>query len=242
MEMDCFVGTSGWFYSWNPEGSFDWFVRHSGLNAVELNMSFYRYPFPNMVRSWALKGKRLRWAVKVNQLITHTFKFNERAYELWQKFRSLFAPLEPCIDFYLFQLPPSMTPKSIQALENFITKTGLGKRFALEARVIKWFDKAYIEWASRLNVTWVSVDSPDFPLDVFNTNGIVYERMHGRTAWYSHYYTDQELEDVAERIKSLKPEKVYVFFNNDHAMLENARRMLKILRPKTDWSSLIDET
>jgi len=227
--MECFVGTSGWFYSWNPYGSFDWFVRHSGLNAVELNMSFYRYPFPNMIRSWASKGNTLRWAVKVNRLITHTFKFNERAYELWQKFQNLFKPLEPSVDFYLFQLPPSMTPKSIQTLENFITKTGLGKRFALEVRNVKWFDKPYIEWASRLNITWVSVDSPDFPLDIYNTNGIVYERMHGRTAWYSHYYTDQELEDVANRIREANPEKVYVFFNNNHAMLENARRMLQIL-------------
>ena len=67
------------------------------------------------------------------------------------------------------------------------------------------------------------------PLDIYNTNGMVYERMHGRTDWYSHYYTDQELDDVAERIKKVKPEKVYVFFNNDYAMLENARRMLQIL-------------
>jgi uncharacterized protein YecE (DUF72 family) len=40
--MELFVGTSGWFYSWNPDGSFDWFSRFSGLNAVELNMSFYK--------------------------------------------------------------------------------------------------------------------------------------------------------------------------------------------------------
>ena len=187
IKMECLVGTSGWLYSWNPEGSLDWFVRHSGLNALELNMSFYRYPYPNMVRSWASKGKTLKWAIKVNRLITHTFKFNERAYELWEKFRKLFAPLDSCIDFYLFQLPPSMTPKSIQTLEKFVLKTGLGKRFALEVRNMKWFDKAFVEWASKFDLTWVSVDSPDFPLDVFNINGIVYERMHGRTAWYSHF-------------------------------------------------------
>jgi uncharacterized protein YecE (DUF72 family) len=60
MTMKCFVGTSGWFYSWNPEGSFDWFVTNSGLNAVELNMSFYRYGYPNMVRGWALEVRELR--------------------------------------------------------------------------------------------------------------------------------------------------------------------------------------
>ncbi|MEM4713390.1 MAG: DUF72 domain-containing protein [Candidatus Bathyarchaeia archaeon] len=231
--MEYFIGTSGWFYSWNLNGSFDWFVRFSGLNAVELNMSFYRFPFPNMIRSWAVKGKALRWAIKVNRLITHTFKFGQRAFESWQKFHSLFSPLESNIDFYLFQLPPLMTSKSQQAIEEFITKTNLGKKFALEVRNIKWFNKEYVDWASKLGITWVSVDSPDYPLDVYNTNGIVYERMHGRTAWYSHYYTDEELREVAEKILSTKPEKVYVFFNNNHAMLENARRMQKILAELT---------
>ncbi|MCL7384002.1 MAG: DUF72 domain-containing protein [Thaumarchaeota archaeon] len=229
VRMEYFVGTSGWFYSWNQDGSLDWFVRYSGLNAVELNMSFYRYPYPTMVRSWASKGKTLKWAIKVNRLITHVFKFNEKAYQLWKKFYSLFSPLDSYIDFYLFQLPPSMTPRAIQTIEDFVKRTGLNKRFALEVRNMKWYNENYVKWASKLNITWVSIDSPDFPTDIFNTNGIVYERMHGRTAWYSHYYTDQELKDVAERIKEASPEKVYVFFNNNHDMLENARRMLQIL-------------
>jgi len=76
----------------------------------------------------------------------------------------------------------------------------------------------------------VSVDSPDFPLDVFNTNGLVYERMHGRTEWYAHLYSDEELEEVARKITNRKPRKAYVFFNNDHAMLMNSRKMLKILK------------
>ncbi|MEM4285977.1 MAG: DUF72 domain-containing protein [Candidatus Nitrosocaldus sp.] len=228
--MESFIGTSGWFYSWNPDGSLDWFVRFSGLNAVELNMSFYRFPSPNMVRSWAAKGKALRWAIKVNRFITHTVKFGKRAFEIWQRFHELFSPLEPNIDLYLFQLPPSITPKSLPVIEEFIARAGLKERFALEVRNMRWFDKTYIDWASKLGITWVSTDSPDYPLEIYNTNTIVYERMHGRTAWYSHYYTDEELRGVAEKILKTRPEKVYVFFNNDHAMLENARTMQKILK------------
>jgi uncharacterized protein YecE (DUF72 family) len=56
--------------------------------------------------------------------------------------------------------------------------------------------------------------------------------MHGRTAWYSHYYTDEELEEVAQKIMKTNPERVYVFFNNNHAMLENARRMLQIMQAR----------
>ncbi|MQK95705.1 DUF72 domain-containing protein, partial [Escherichia coli] len=88
-------------------------------------------------------------------------------------------------------------PKSQPAIEEFVEKLNLGKKFALEVRNLKWFNRECVDWAAKLGITWVSVDSPDYPLDVYNTNGIVYERMHGRTAWYSHYYTDEELRDVA---------------------------------------------
>ncbi|RLI98826.1 MAG: DUF72 domain-containing protein, partial [Candidatus Aenigmatarchaeota archaeon] len=70
--MQVFVGTSGWAYGWNPNG-FDWYIKNSGLNSVELNASFYRFPFPNQVKSWARKTKEfnpsLRWSIKVNRLI-----------------------------------------------------------------------------------------------------------------------------------------------------------------------------
>jgi uncharacterized protein YecE (DUF72 family) len=228
--MEFFVGTSGWYYSWNEDRNFDWFVANSGLNAVELNASFYRFPFPNMVKSWASKGKELKWSIKVNRLITHTFKFSDRAFQSWEKFHNLFMPLEPCIDFYLFQLPPSVTPKSVYLIERFLKKTDLHERFALEVRNIGWYERKWIDWASSLEITWVSVDSPDFPLDVFNTNGLVYERMHGRTEWYTHLYSDEELEEVAKKILGVKPDKAYVLFNNDHAMLVNSRKMLSMLK------------
>lgn len=236
--MKVFVGTSGWLYSWNLGGSLDWFLRNSGLNAVELNASFYRFPFPNQVKSWAEKGGGLSWSVKVNRLITHRFKFKERALNSGRKFERLFKPLDGRIDFYLFQLPPSMKPRFSQRLEVFIERTGLKERFALEVRNHEWFSPRWADWASSLGITLVSVDCPDLPLDVFNTSGRVYERMHGRTEWYAHYYSREELEEVAGRILEMKPERIHVFFNNNHAILENARTMLETFRNRlesTPW-------
>lgn len=228
--MEFFVGTSGWVYSWNEEESLDWYVLNSGLNAVELNMSFYRFPFPSMVKSWFNKGKGLRWSIKVNRLITHNFKFNEGAFLSWKKFHKLFLPLEPCIDFYLFQLPPFIKPEWAERIEDFVIKTNLNHRFALEVRNNAWFSSEWINWASRLGITWVSIDTPDFPLDVFNTSGSTYVRMHGRTGWYTHLYSEEELEEVARKILNVKPRKVYIFFNNDTNMLRNAHSILKLLK------------
>lgn len=226
--MEVFIGTSGWSYPWNEGGSLDWYVKNSGLNAVELNSSFYRYPLPSVVCSWARRGEGLRWSIKVNRLITHTFKLGEKAVELWGKFYKLFTPLDHLVDFYLFQLPPSTTPKSRGLIEDFIGKTGLDGRFALEARNIEWYDGGWADWASGLGITLVSVDSPEFPLEVYNTSGSVYLRMHGRNEWYNHIYSDEELKEVVEKVLDSKPKRVFIFFNNDHAMLINSRRMLNM--------------
>ena len=105
----------------------------------------------------------------------------------------------------------------------------LGQKFALEYRNLKWFENDWYNWAESQNITLVSIDSPDFPNRILNVNGLVYLRMHGRTSWYNHRYTDEELKEIASRIRNTDPKKVYMFFNNNHNMLENARSMKEIL-------------
>gem|GEM_PF-3824216 len=46
--------------------------------------------------------------------------------------------------FYLIQHLPILTHKSIQSIEKFISETGLRRRFTLEVRKMKWFDKTYV--------------------------------------------------------------------------------------------------
>jgi len=224
-----FVGTSGWFYDWNPEHSLDWYVAKSGLNAIELNASFYRFPFPNQIKSWAKKGAGLRWVVKASRLITHTHCFNTPALELWERFHNLFSPLEEKIDFYLFQLPPRLTPAIKKTIARFAASTGLKRRFALEPRHELWFNPATEEWAEKVPITLVSVDAPQLPRWSFNTSGTIYLRLHGRTFWYHHDYTATELKEIFTELKRKKPATVYAFFNNDQDMLKNARQFLKLL-------------
>ncbi|MEM4640950.1 MAG: DUF72 domain-containing protein [Candidatus Pacearchaeota archaeon] len=227
--MKIFVGTSGWFYSWNKERSLEWFVKNSGLNAVELNASFYRFPFPNQVKAWASKAKSLRWTIKVNRLITHVHKFNKEATKIWKRFYELFEPLNPCVDFYLFQLPPSFV--DIEKALEFAKKIKLKERFALELRNKKIIENLKEKEIEKINkrVTLVSLDSPDFKNKIF-AGKIIYLRMHGRNFWYRHNYSEKELKEIANTIKKIEPEKVYVFFNNNHDMLNNARLMLKLLQ------------
>ena len=223
-----YIGTSGWAYAWNEGGTLDWYIGNSGLNAVELNASFYRFPFPNQVKAWAAKGKSLHWVVKVNRLITHIYKFSEKSEGTWLKFRDLFAPLEKRIDLFLFQLPPFLTPDSAQKIERLVEVAG-PEKFALEVRHERWFAPEWLDWARKLGITWVSIDAPVFISRVFRTSDKVYVRMHGRTGWYSHNYSVAELKGVVGAIRAEKPRSVYIFFNNDTGMLDNAQSMMRIM-------------
>jgi uncharacterized protein YecE (DUF72 family) len=224
--MDVFVGTSGWYYEWNKKKNLDWFVQNSGLNTVELNASFYRFPFPNQIKSWNLKGAGLRWSIKVHRSITHWRKFSESALDAWSNFRDLFEPMDHLIDFYLFQVPP-MFDDVAKAL-GFAENTGLGERFALEIRNKELLGNDELCGELMKKVTLVSVDSPDYRDRIF-PGKIVYMRMHGRQEWYNYNYSKEEITEAIGKINEFGPEKVYIYFNNDHNMLENARITLEVL-------------
>lgn len=230
MKHDIYVGTSGWLYDWNEEASLDWYVKESGLNAVELNASFYRFPFRNQVKSWSVKGQKLRWSIKVHRSITHIRKLGERAFETWLKFHDVFKTMNGLVDFYLFQLPPNYSCKeeNLNRILKFNEKAGLDVRMAVEFRHSSCFNENVENWGRENSVVIVSVDAP-IASWIVSVKDIVYLRMHGREVWYGYDYSRNELLDVAKRVVELSPRKIYVFFNNDHWMLDNARLMKSIL-------------
>ncbi len=221
-----FVGTSGWSYGWNLGNSLEWYINESGLNAIELNMSYYRFPFPNMVKAWAKKGKSLAWVIKVHRSITHYKKLKKETYSIFKRFKTLFSQLEDSIHYYLFQFPPKFI--DIDLVQNFVEECG-NEKIAIEFRNNKMFSDEIIKWGKKHGVLIVSIDAPNLPTKIMSRK-VVYERIHGRYNWYSHNYSECELLKIKERILENKPEKAYVFFNNNHAMLENGRTMYKILQ------------
>jgi len=232
-----FIGTSGWMYFWNKGNSLEWYIQNTPFNAVELNASFYRFPFPNQARSWARRGKDLRWSIKVNQLITHRFRLSARAVESFNKFRRILNPMEEkdLIDFYLFQLPPSFkaTAKNIARIKEFMKKVELGRKFAIEFRSSEWFDEKWISWIEKLGGVFVSVDAPDFVNKIYPCNGVIYLRLHGRSQWYSHIYSQEEVREIISTIMSYgNVDQVYIFLNNNHGMLPTGQLIVDMIRSK----------
>lgn len=233
---DIHVGTSGWSYKeWNPSNSLDWYVQNSSLNAIELNVSYYRTPTENQVNNWKEKGSSLRWSIKVHRAITHFHRFNQTAWEHWQAFESVFKELDSQIDFYLFQLPPSFEIDQRKSVEDFIVRSNLGHRFALEGRTKDWFTAEHEDWAKYLGITLVSVDAPQLPRKILRSNDTVYYRLHGRDKWYFYDYERREMKEIIDAIESADADKVYFFANNAQFMLQDARiasALLNTIPPK----------
>lgn len=230
--MKIYVGTSGWLYGWNEGGNFEWFVKNSGLNSVELNASFYRFPFPNQIKSWVEKSGKIRFAVKVHRKITHILKLSPSALTVWDEFKALFSPLKEKIDFYLFQLPPSFTPEYLDQTKEFFRSIRDRGNLAIEFRHFAWFDEKMVQEIEKLGMVFVSMDSPQIKSFLVKTNNVVYLRFHGRQAWYNYNYSPKEMKDISEKIYHLKPEYIYAYFNNNHAMLSNARAFYHMLKNK----------
>lgn len=226
--MQVLVGTTGWSNPiWNP-GGFTWYKENSGLDAVELNMSFYQLPTKEQIIKWAEKTGDISWSVKVNRSVTHFFRFKGHAYDSWAAFADLFSSLDKHVSHYLFQLPPNAHPNIKNDIEEFFHKTNLGNRFALEWRNQKWFSPEHIKWAKDLGITIVSADSPTVPRDIMCTTDTVYLRLHGRSDWFQHYYSRKELSNIVKRVQATNCKKVVAFLNNEAFQLKNAR-MLKTI-------------
>lgn len=231
--MRFYVGTSGWRYFWNKGNSLEWYIQNTKFNSVELNASFYKFPFPNQVKSWASKGKNLVWSIKVNRIISHMYKLSEKAIPIFNKFREIFKPMEKqgLIRFYLIQLPSFVkcNDRNLAKIRNFLDQILIRDKIAIEFRHSTCFSNNIEKLLSQLDVTMVSIDSPDTGFMLFNTNDTIYLRLHGRTIWYHHIYSDSEIEEILSAITKTNADEVFIYLNNNHGMLPTGIRIISKL-------------
>lgn len=131
---ELYLGTSGWSYdSWigdfYPDGTrksemLEYYVEN--FNSVEVNATFYRLPFENMVKGWRNKAHQdFTYSVKGNRRITHYNKlqdideyldrFLSRIFELGSTLKAIFWQFPPSFDKdieRLKKLPGEITPGS----------------------------------------------------------------------------------------------------------------------------------
>ncbi len=234
-----YIGCSGWFY-WHWRGLFypdamptkDWLPHYMAkFRTVELNAPFYSWPTLATVNAWLKQAgrKRFLYTVKVNELITHTRRF-ENTQTLVEDFGYIADLLGRHMGCFLFQLPPSYdyTPARLAAIT---AQLDPARRNVVEFRHKTWWNDTVYAAFRKHNIAFCSVSAPRLPEELVTTAEDAYIRFHGKKAWYRHDYTPEELTRWAAAIKQSPARRIWVYFNNDREAfaVKNARQLKKLL-------------
>ena len=146
-----YIGTSGWSYKgWEKAfyprdlpktEQFEFYATQ--FPTVEINLTFYRLPTPNMVRGWRAKAPPgFVYAIKGSRYITHMKKLRNLDHAV-DKFFDHIRPLKKRIGVILWQLPPFMQ-KDPARLKAFLQQLPKSYRYAVEFRHASWLDQVEI--------------------------------------------------------------------------------------------------
>ena len=239
--MKIHVGCSGWFY-WHWRGIFypdtqrtDTWFRHycANFDTVELNAPFYKWPKNATVKGWRRNAPdHFRYSVKVNRLITHEKRL-QRTRMLVEEFYRIESILGDKMGCFLFQFPPSykFTPSRLTSI---VTQLDSKFRSVVEFRHKSWWRQAVYRAFRKRGLIFCSVSAPRLPDDLIATSDVIYVRLHGRSRWYRHDYTGEEVKEWADRIEQSRAHEAWVYFDNDREgfAIKNARMLIEELNAR----------
>jgi len=232
------VGCSGWFY-WHWRGIFypdtkrtdTWFKHYlANFDTVELNAPFYKWPKDATVKGWRRNAPpHFRYSVKVNSLITHEKRL-VRTRRLVREFCKIDNLLGDKLGCFLFQFPPSYkyTPSRLRSI---VTQLDPRLRCAVEFRHKSWWRKSVYRALEKRGLIFCSISAPRLPDELIKTSDVIYIRLHGRSRWYRHDYTDEELAAWADKIDNSRAREAWIYFDNDREgfAIKNARMLIEQL-------------
>jgi uncharacterized protein YecE (DUF72 family) len=236
-----YIGCSGFYYKeWKelfyPKGLpqrswFEYYAQH--FNALELNVTFYRFPELSFLQNWYDKAPDgFRFAVKVPREITHDKKFVDTDELLQEFYNVLQNGLQEKLGPVLFQLPPSFdyTPERLKMLAKATDEHFTN---VIEFRNISWWRDEVIEFLRSKGITFCSVSYPGLIDNVVVNTPHPYYRFHGVPLLHRSSYDSPFLENVVNAMGTIKEVKnKYLFFNNTRsgAAIENARQAQQLAR------------
>ncbi len=236
--MRVHIGTSGWSYEhWKgifyPEDldRSEWLSFYSSsFDTVEVNSTFYRLPFENVVKGWKRKTPEdFKFAVKGWRMITHSKRLKNVEEDL-QRFMQRLSGLEGKLAVILWQFPPSLK-KDLPLLRDFLGLLPKSVRHSVEFRHGSWLYSEVYQALSDFGIALCISHSKRFEVPWIKTAPFAYVRLHGPEKLYASRYSKNQLEVIARRIEELDVE-TFVYFNNDFEgyAVENAHELMKALR------------
>jgi uncharacterized protein YecE (DUF72 family) len=209
-----------------------WFEFYSAhFNTLELNVTFYRFPKANSLRTWFDKSPEdFTFSVKAPRLISHFKRLIEAQTALNHFYEQVTDGLKRKCGPVLFQFPSTFVYEE-HRLERIVNLVNPTLTNVVEFRHPSWWRPDVFQAFKENNITFCGMSHPNLPADVVTTSDIVYYRFHGVPHLYTSTYTSQELEDVAQRIQNMTGVKeAFIYFNNtgQAAAVANAKEFREL--------------
>jgi uncharacterized protein YecE (DUF72 family) len=217
--MKIHVGTSGYGYKeWkgifypekiSPKEMLRFYSER--LNAVEINYTFYHMPTERVLAPWAEQvPDDFAFALKAPQVITHLKQLLNVGEETDYFFRTL-SVLGGKLGSALFQFPKSFhAKKNRPVLEEFLTLIPANVRCAFDFRSPSWLDTGIADLLRERGCSLCMEDTDESPAgEIIGTADWGYLRLR-RTN-----YTEADLAQWLEKIRSQRWERVFVFFKHE---------------------------
>ncbi len=234
-----YIGCSG-FYNNDWKGSLypedakskEFLILYSQqFNSVEINSTFYRKPTAKTLIKWFDETPvDFKFFIKIPKTISHEKRLENCKEEITEFCNHIEANLKEKLAGFLYQFPPSFKNKD----ENLkIILENLDYRFlnVIEFRHESWWNEEIFKVLKDNNIIFSGVSfSGNLPEDVIiNSKDVLYYRLHGKPILYKSEYSEDFLNELAEKIKN-SDLKTYVFFNNTWgtAAIKNGLYLQKI--------------
>jgi len=223
------IGTSGWNYK-DWEGIFyppelkqkDWLGHYyKFFDTVEINNTFYQLPRKEVFEKWySSVPDSFLLIVKAGRFITHMKKLKEPENSVAQFLENV-SCLGEKLGPVLFQLPPFWNI-NLDRLSQFLEYLTIQKivpnlRASFELRNATWACENVYALFRRNNIALCFTDWPDLTISEPVTADFIYLRRHGPVELYASGYSDDRLQQDANRIRIWLDEgrDVFAYFNND---------------------------
>ncbi|OLR95095.1 DUF72 domain-containing protein [Actinokineospora bangkokensis] len=239
------IGTSGWVYPpWRgrfyPPGlpQRDELAHLAGrLGTVEVNGTFYGPRKPADYRRWAeVTPDDFVFAVKGPREVTHEHRLRDAHDPLKRFVDSGVTELGAKLGPVLWQTPASLRydPDRVERFLDLLVEVGgEGVRHAVEVRHRSFHDDRFADQLTAHGVALVLSDSAGtWPCLDSDTAAFRYLRLHGEGELYRGAYSDEALDEWAERIRGWAEDgPVFAYFDNtmDGHAPEDALRLTERL-------------
>jgi uncharacterized protein YecE (DUF72 family) len=115
----------------------------------------------------------------------------------------------------LWQLPKSQG-KDLQKLETFCRELDGNVPHVFEFRHPSWYTPEVFGLLRSFGCFLCSLSAPgNLPEIIQAASDIIYIRFHGKNGWYDDNYSEDQLNQWAEKVRRVPAKKLFAYFNND---------------------------